>query len=301
MTETTNLSGVRNETLADINAALDDLDLAMSSTEEIIEEIEEITEGAIEEVIEASAEETADDEALNAAIEEATAEIENEVQVVEGVPKQDAIDDLVLAELTESDLQAIEAKAAREEIYSTQESDITTVETTAFAKAPKKASAEPKEKKERKSAAASPRAPKDIATIDPAHFVLEADAAPADQAAAEQLRANVIALRPNQVKIAEKFDNVFGALSVNKAPSVYVMAAFETLDAKGSMTSTEIAGTFKAKGHTDGTANSQSGQIMALFDVLKIATRTKNTLTLNPKSAIAAKLRAMIADKTTGA
>lgn len=113
----------------------------------------------------------------------------------------------------------------------------------------------------------------------------------------------MIALRPTQKKIAEKFDNLFVSIAAGKKPSVYTMACLNALKTAKTVTSTDLVGALKAatvgvgksKGATynEGTARSQAGQMMALFAVVGIATRVKQTLTFNPNSAIAAKLSAL--------
>lgn len=118
--------------------------------------------------------------------------------------------------------------------------------------------------------------------------------ADADQAA-------VIASRPSQKKIAEKFDNIFVALNAGKAPSTYTMKVFGFLKAQNVLTGGELVKLMTASSKvttkivkTDTidatTSASQVGQMMVLFNVLGIATRVGQTLTLNPDSAIAAKL-----------
>jgi hypothetical protein len=116
-------------------------------------------------------------------------------------------------------------------------------------------------------------------------------------------RDAVIGLRPKQKKIGEKFDNLFQSIAAGKKPSVYTMACFSVLYAKETVTSAELvaalqlatASTGKSKGaaYNIGTARSQAGQMMELFDVVGIATRTKQTIVFNKDSALAAKLLAL--------
>ena len=150
-----------------------------------------------------------------------------------------------------------------------------------------------KEKKVRKArTTASPtavRAPKDLASIDAAVFELGTGA---DKDA-------VIALRPTQKKIGEKFDNLFQAIAAGKKPSVYVMACFDVLDTKGEATSSELVAALKASssrkgsGYDDGTARSQVGQVMVLFNTVGVAERDGQKLTLNRESPVAMKLKAL--------
>jgi len=140
---------------------------------------------------------------------------------------------------------------------------------------------------------ATARKPRDIGSIDAAFFVLEGDASEMTPEALEQNKVDVIAAAPTQVKIAEKYENLFASLSVGKQPSVYVVQAFKFLDEKKTLSSTDIVAMLKGT-YKQGTAQSQAGQIMKLFEATKIATRSKNTLELNDNSVVATKLREIL-------
>ena len=71
------------------------------------------------------------------------------------------------------------------------------------------------------------------------------------------------------------------------------MIAFKLLDEKKSATSADIIAAYKASGLGEGTARSQSGQIMHLFHVVGIADRANQVLTLKEDSKIAERLRAV--------
>lgn len=133
--------------------------------------------------------------------------------------------------------------------------------------------------------AAAPRAPRDLISV-PAEFF---KCSPTDDA--DDAKTKMIAARPTQVKIAEKFDQLFAAISVGKRPSVYVSKAFEVLEAKGIMTTADLVTAYKLSGLGEGTARSQTGQIMELFKITGIATRTGQTLTSVPTSQVAERLR----------
>jgi hypothetical protein len=138
--------------------------------------------------------------------------------------------------------------------------------------------------------ASTPRQPRDVSAIAAEVFVLEGDAS---QMSADELESNkkaVIDAAPTQKKIAEKYENLFMSLSVGKQPSTYVVQAFKFLDQKKTLSSTDIVAMLKGS-YKQGTAQSQAGQIMKLFEATKIATRTKNSLELNDNSVIAGKLR----------
>jgi hypothetical protein len=179
----------------------------------------------------------------------------------------------------------------RSEIYEEQTSDaiasVEPVDPTA-AKAPKK----PRVAKAA-GAAASTRTPRDMNSVASEFFVLRGDVSTMSDEDKDAAKAATIATKPAQVKIAEKFENLFTALSVNKAPSTYVMIAFALLEAKKSVTSGDIVGAYKASGLGEGTARSQSGQIMHLFATVGIATRSSQTLTLNADSLVAERLRSL--------
>lgn len=194
------------------------------------------------------------------------------------------------AELADDDLRNLEADMTREEVYAEQ-APTTDVDTQAPAEAKKtkrtkKADADASAPK----TPAQPRAPRDLASLDEAVFQLEDDVA-ADKAA-------VMATIPTQKKIAEKFENLFGAISAGRKPSTYITQAFALLETKGAVTTADIVAAYKTpgaksptEGYNEGTARSQCGQIMNLFATVKIATRNGQALTLNPKSTLAAKLR----------
>jgi hypothetical protein len=149
-----------------------------------------------------------------------------------------------------------------------------------------------KEKKARK--AKEPKAPKapsverDLSKIDATFFQLR-EGKPSE-------RDEVIALRPVQKKIAEKFDNLFQSFAAGKKPSVFTLEAFRVLNDKGIVTQADLVTAFKAgeDGYNDGTARSQAGQMMVLFSVLDVATRVGQTLSLIPDSSIAARLRSFL-------
>lgn len=185
-------------------------------------------------------------------------------------------------ELSDDLLADLEATVARSEVYAAQDAgaDSTPAPTTKGAKAPKA----PKAPK----VAGTPRAPrKELADLDESVFELSNGAVTLD-------KASVIALRPSQVKIAEKFDNLFLALAAGKEPSNYVVTAIKVLGKNGTMTSADLAAAFKASGLKDGTASSQTGQIMELFKVVGIANRAGQALTLRADSAVYDKLSAII-------
>jgi hypothetical protein len=189
------------------------------------------------------------------------------------------------------DLDDLEMAIERDGFNASQESEITSSanasETLKKAKANKPAAGE---KKVREKKEATPRAPRDMNSLDPVNFVLEGDATTMSSDDLETNKVAVMGAVPTQKKIAEKYENLFLALSQGKQPSVYVTQAFKLLDEKKTVTSADIVGMFKGV-YKQGTAQSQAGQILTLFDAVKIATRQRNTLVMNDNSVVADKLR----------
>jgi len=231
-------------------------------------EIDETEIEAIEETIESEA----PDPEMAQAIEDA------------GPAEEVVVEELEASDASEEDvLRDLELNLERASVYEAQTS--TPVDPAAVAEQKAKST------KPRPAATGAPRTPRDVNAVDAGVFVLEGDPATMDDAAKEAAKTATRALIPVQKKIAEKFDNLFTSLSVGKPPSTYVMIAFNLLDEKKSVTSADIIGAYKASGLSDGTARSQCGQIMHLFNVVKIAGRAGQTLTMNPASTIAERIR----------
>jgi hypothetical protein len=182
----------------------------------------------------------------------------------------------------ESELAAVEALTEKEEAVASQTSEIEADSTAATA--PTKPARQPKTPKQ-------PKIERDLSAIADEFFQLDINGT-ADKAA-------VIALRPAQKKIAEKFDNLFASLSAGRKPSVYTMACFSVLVEKGEVTSSDLVAAMKATAarsggaYSDGTARSQVGQLMNLFGAVGVATRVGNKLTFNKDSKIAERLLAL--------
>jgi len=208
---------------------------------------------------------------------------------------QPAIDD-TLGELVLNDeeIRKVEAAIEREEAYQEQESTVVASTTPAApAQTVVKAAKTPR-------APSTPRTPRDLKNIDAKHFVLEG-AVPSDPAVLDKAKTDTLGLIPKQKKVAEKFENLFGAIAAGKAPSTFVVIAFNLLEKQGSISSADLVAAYKSpgaksdtEGYNEGTARSQAGQIMNLFDAVKIATRTKQALARNQNSTVAASLRAIL-------
>lgn len=255
--------------LAALDAALADFDLDGGDTDEVVElaGAEDITAEIIEETVEEDAIvdlTLAEVEAAASGVidEETLADLDMKLEVQEGYQEQAAAGSI---ENLEDAIKAGEKPA----------------------KAPRQARA-PREKKE-----GTTRVPRDINTVAPEFFVLSGDPATMDPAALEAAKVDTLALKPGQVKIAEKFENLFTAISVGKQPSRFTKIAFDFLNGKGSMTSTDLVGAYKTAGLGEGTARSQAGQMMNLFAAIGIADRVAQTLTLRADSLVAARLRSL--------
>lgn len=257
--------------LADLE--MDGLEAAAPQDGEVIETIGEVTE------------EVSDAEILEV-ISEREDEIAPEVEAVSEV-----IPEIGELELDEDEERALTNALDSAEVYASQESETTMGDP---AEESTEAAAEPERKlkkaKAKTAGTGTPRVKVSIESLPAERFVLSTSDTPADL---EANKAEVLATRPKQVKIAEKFDNVIGALAAGRAPSVYVMKCFAVLDKRGEVTSADLVAALSVD-YELGTARSQAGQIMELFRVLGIASRDKQTLKLYPDSSYAAQLRTLL-------
>lgn len=230
----------------------------------------------------------ADVEEISAAVSDITVE-----EVIEEVieAKTPEISELVASEeVVEDALAELDLEEAKQEIYANSEStgDVQTeAAPEAAAKAPKAAKT-PKAPK-------TPAAPrKSVEDLDASHFVLDDRDDTSDTA---KLKAEVMAKRPAQKKVAEKFDNLLMSIASGKKPSTFTLDAYAALKAKGEMTSSELVAVLTSAGfdYSIGTARSQAGQMMALLPNLKVAERDAKVLKLNAHSTIAKALDGWIA------
>lgn len=219
-------------------------------------------------------------------VESLLADLDLEEIVQEAAPVEETVED---DSVSEDEAAALDTQIAKSEAYEEQAASTGTVDLTEPAKPAK-------EKKARApKAPKTPAAPRDLSSLKDESFVLTLTP-PADLAAN---RADVMSKRPAQKKIADKFDNLLLSVSAGKAPSEYTVHCFKALAAKGTITQGDLVAALTATnsnrgtGYTIGTARSQAGQFMVLADALGIATRAKNTLTMNPDSSLAAALAAL--------
>lgn len=217
----------------------------------------------------------------------------DEMDLDANLREYEAIEDIALEEIEKieidigeidvADAAALEAAVgtadAKEEIYA--EAPVSEVIEPAPA-AVKKAKA-PKEKK-----VAAPKIARDLASLPDEVFALRVGE-PADKAA-------VLAKRPAQVKIAEKFDNLFVSLAAGRAPSVYALTCYRALKAApGSLKMGDLVAALQATKYSIGTARSQAGQIAFLFTSLGVTDKIGGAYTLRPDSALAVMLDAALA------
>lgn len=217
---------------------------------------------------------------------------EEEEEVVEKTSGEEHDEDIEELALDPEDERHLEERLRRAEIYEEQEAP-KSVTKKDEEEAPKRGRGRPRTKE---AAAPKPKINRDISALEDEHFVL-------DTRGVEDNHKNKLAImgkRPGQKKVAEKFDNLLISLAHDKKPSVYVMQAFELLDEKKEITSGDIVAKLrgmnsnKGTSYDEGTARSQAGQIMALFPILEIASRDKQTLKLNKHSSVAKKLRVLV-------
>lgn len=207
----------------------------------------------------------------------------------------DTLEELTLADVTEASvidddtLMELDHKLGVQESYQNQPAG------TSPEAAPK--AAKPKKEKKASATPAPTRVPRDIASVPADFFVLTGDVSAMSDDDKEAAKLATLALKPSQKKVAEKFENLFAALSVGKQPSTYTMIAFNLLNTLGTMTSTDLVSTYKTtptgKGDMmgEGTARSQAGQLMNLFAAVKIADRNGQTLVIRSDSLLAERLR----------
>lgn len=194
------------------------------------------------------------------------------------------IEEIEVGAADDDELRALEVDLTKAEVYEAAKGEKGIVELKPAEKAVK----EKKARAPKAAKAAAPKLTRDLSTLSADAFLLKAggDAA-ADKKA-------LLAKRPSQKKIAEKFDQTIAALAIGRKPSTYVIDCFKVLDAKKSVTSTDLVAALRAEDYSDGTARSQVGQIMVLFDLLGIAARNKGALELVTESAFADRLRKVL-------
>lgn len=244
-------------------------------------------------------EEVADLDALLSAMDQ-----EEIVAAPEAVEPVEAIEELDVAEapveaveavdetLDDDFLADLEVAAAKASAYETQAAEempdiAETIAGTADVKVKKTRTTS------KAASPAAPRAPRDLASVPAEFFDVFTDSNLTEASDLEAAKTGMIGKRPGQVKIAEKFDNLFIQLAAGRKPSTYVMLAVDLLNAKSEFSSADLIGHYKANGLGDGTARSQTGQIMVLFDTVGIAQRVGQKLTKRANSKILERIAAL--------
>jgi len=196
---------------------------------------------------------------------------------------------------TSEELNLIEATIEKEKIYEEQPvvTPIAVSEVTAAV------TDKSKKKQKLSSTRKGGRSVHSLASVPAEFFVLEEDPSKLDQSRLDAIKDEVIKLRPLQTKIGEKFDNLFISLAAGREPSRYTKMAFAYLLEKGEATNGEVVKMYQDAGLREGTARSQTGQMMTLLSCVKIANRSGQTLTLLPNNTITNRLRDLLAPAAT--
>lgn len=267
----------------DLDLMLADLDVSDDETtleavtdverEKVVEEpeVEEkvVNEDSVDEVALAMSEASEISDAIDAI--EVESVIVPEIEVEVEAADEDAHDAIA---------NEIDMEEQRDAIYAEQPADNTSLDAPAPA-APKKA---------RAASTGVARARTAVADLGEDNFVLTTDI-PDDLAAN---KAAVLKACPEQKKVREKFENLLVSIAGSRAPSTYTVICFKALIAKGEVTGAELTAALTSSGLGEGTARSQSGQLMALFPAVKIATRAGNKLTINPDSMLVNALKSIL-------
>lgn len=199
------------------------------------------------------------------------------------------LEEPVIEELTDDDLAEIEMKIEVQESYAQQNAVVAdpSAEPPVSTKKSRTKSASSGVKK-----ASTPRIERDLTKIAPEFFVLEGSTSDADDA----VREAVIKLKPTQKKIAEKFESLFIALAAGRKPSTFIVDGLALLDKDRQISNQSLVAAFTLDEYDIGTARSQAGQIMKLFEVLRIGNPSADgSLAINPASTIADRIRNIVA------
>lgn len=196
---------------------------------------------------------------------------------------------------TPEELNLIEATIEKEKIYEEQP----VVTPIAISEVAAAVTDKSKKKGKLSSTRKGGRSVHSLASVPAEFFVLEEDPSKLDQSRLDAIKDEVIKLRPLQTKIGEKFDNLFISLAAGREPSRYTKMAFAYLLEKGEATNGEVVKMYQDAGLREGTARSQTGQMMTLLSCVKIANRSGQTLTLLPDNTITNRLRDLLAPAAT--
>jgi len=264
------LDNTQTENMADLAA----LDAALSSFE------------AGEEYAEYSADDLTDFEALeDAIIDESAAALD---AMIEGNEIEElAIEPVAMnVQASPDELSKLTQAIEQEKIYESQKptmplAELKAVATTVLGK------------KKKNGKARAGRVARSLEAVPAEFFVLTGNPSDLSETELQENKKAVMALKPLQVKIAEKFENLFTAISAGQTPSRYTQMAYAYLYDHKQATTTDLVVMFMKAGLGEGTARSQTGQMMTLLSVVKVADRVGQTLTLRTDSKIAERLNSL--------
>lgn len=231
-------------------------------------------------------------------LESLLAEMDDAVVVeepgVEDENVEDVSEDDVPGTADEADLAAVVGEIANSEdkaaAYAEQESTSTLDPDAATAPEVVAGEKPAKAPREKKASSGVTRTRGSIADLPGESFVLVMDDAARN---GDEVKAEVLALRPSAKKIAEKFENLFLALNAGKLPSVYTVEVFKALRAS-ALTSGEIVKALEGAGYSLGTSRSQAQQVIQLFSALKVTNKVEGKTVINPDSVIAVAIGSLI-------
>ena len=196
--------------------------------------------------------------------------------------------------VTDEDLEFVDSTIKRERLYQLQSANAQVDSISINALQNKVELIGDDAKKKKNKSTKSKRAAHSLDTVPADLFVLDEDPAKLSQTELEEIKKNVIDLKPTQVKVAEKFTNLFISLANSREPSRYTRMAFTYLYDRGEVTSQDLVRMYQASGLREGTARSQTVQLMTLLSTVKIATRKNDTLTLLRENTITNRLHNLI-------
>ncbi len=205
-----------------------------------------------------------------------------EIVVDEAIVDDDAIDD----DAIEAAATAIEMEEAREEIHAEQEA-----ESEVDLETP---TPDPVKKKAVRVSTTGMRPSKILATklggkLEELMAFDISDGELAPDAFERIIEERLAAIDKLPKKVGEKAVNVLCHLAGQVALSNYTAIALKCFE-HGETTVGDIRAAYKARPYSDGTANAQSSQMMALLPALGIAKRTGKTLQINETSTLASLL-----------
>jgi len=212
----------------------------------------------------------------------------SDVEIIEESEPEVAAEELVEA-AAEEDIEAavneVEMNEAKQEAYQNQPAE------------KKKTEKEAKQAKSKPKKASKPKAPSvtGMATSEAVKTILGTDWEKnlvLDAANPESPDVILSRLDSLAKKQSMKAVNVFKWIQRGNNLEGYVSKALDLLIKNGSMSSENLREHYLAHPYSQGTANSQSNQIMSLFPALSIAQRDGKTLTLNENSTIVATYKA---------